>query len=132
MENDRKRSLSVRRGRTPRALLDALPIVYLSVCVLAGCVARGTVTITSVSRASSGILEPNFGKLAPSRCFWLGNGDPQNVAWDIAVTGTFNGSPAVFRTGQPPSHDSSQLNACYTGQLQIDGENVVTPPWPTL
>jgi hypothetical protein len=106
--------------------------VLIVLCLLSGCISRDTVAVTNFTRASSSVVEPNAGAIHQSRCFWLGNGDSQELLWDTNVSGTYKGNPAVFSTGDPPVQNGSQLDACYEGPLRINGDNAVVPPWTQL
>ena len=121
-----------RRRRGNRRDRFQLVAIALAIVTLAppGCVPRAAIQVTGLFPVSSSLADKQNPSLQPSRCFWLGNGDSETLAWDTAITATVNGAPASFTLEQPPPPQTTdRLNACYTGPLRINGTRAAVPPW---
>src|SRR5262249_36760979 len=133
MENEGGHSLSPQQS-----LLHVLGVTALAAIIwlgAQGCVSRDTITITSITRVDSRVADRAHSDLQRSRCFWLGAGEAETVAWEAAVTAIQQGRPVSFTYEQPPPpRTSNQLNACYEGPLLADppGGHAAIPAWSGL
>src|SRR5262249_22650670 len=100
--------------------------------------------IDNLSLSSSGLCDTLFAGVQKAQCIWVASGESVSMQWDVNVCANIDGAPVTLRklapdppnacsandaiTDPPPA--CSSVNACYTGQVEIDGNHrTVFPPW---